>query len=71
MICDRRRICFFSRVCRERSDLILEDNFESIHRRMTILSEDCSSDQEKTQQDYENETDHQNAIKIFKFFFDD
>jgi hypothetical protein len=38
---------------------------------MTILSEDCSSDQEKTQQDYENETDHQNAIKIFKFFFDD
>jgi succinate dehydrogenase hydrophobic anchor subunit len=68
MICDRRKTCLFSRVCRERLNLILEDNFESIHRRMTIFSKDCSSNQEKTQQNYEEETNHRNAMKIFKFF---
>jgi hypothetical protein len=38
---------------------------------MTIFSEDCSSDQEKTQQDHEDETNHRDAMKIFKRFSDD
>jgi hypothetical protein len=38
---------------------------------MTTFSEDCSSDQEKAQQNYENETNHRNTMKIFKLFFDD
>jgi hypothetical protein len=65
--CDRRRTCLYSRLCLERSDLILEDNFESIHRRMTILSEDCSSNQEKAQHDYENETNHRSKLSFSQF----
>jgi hypothetical protein len=38
---------------------------------MTTLSEDCSSNQEKAQQDYEDETNHQNAMKILEFLFDE
>jgi hypothetical protein len=38
---------------------------------MTTLSEDCSSDQEKAQQDHEDETNHRDAMKIFKRLSDD
>jgi hypothetical protein len=71
MTCDQKKTYFFFRICREWSDLIREDNFESIHRRVTTLSEDCSSNQEKTQQDHENKTNHQDAMKILKRLFDD
>jgi hypothetical protein len=38
---------------------------------MTIFSKDCSSNQEKAQQNHEDETNHRDAMKIFKRFFDD
>jgi hypothetical protein len=38
---------------------------------VTIFSEDCSSNQKKAQQDYEDETNHQNAMKILEFFLDE
>jgi hypothetical protein len=66
-----KKSLFFSRLCREWSDLIFENNFKSIHRQVTILSEDCSSNPKKKQQDHEHKTNHRDTMKIFKRFFDD
>jgi hypothetical protein len=38
---------------------------------VTILSKDCSSNKKKTHQDYEDETNHRNAMKILELLFDE